>query len=204
IIQNAEGINGGIALQNRGGGMYLDGSSPTVLNCQFNNNFSSVGGAIYALNSHASFVNCVVYENVADVGGALYNRSSNTSFTNCTFSNNLSFNFTGIFVSFTPSPTFSNCIIWANDGGLTQQQGANSTVNYSILDEVFPGTGNIIEDPLFVDPANDNFRLQASSCAIDNGLDSAVPAGVTTDLDGNPRFYNGGQVDIGAYEFQGP
>jgi hypothetical protein len=82
------------------------------------------------------------------------------------------------------------------------------------------GGGNIAGDPLFVDAdgadntpgtADDNLRLQLTSPAIDAGKNAAVPPGVTTDLDGNPRFVdipsvpNTGSgtppiVDMGAYE----
>ena len=63
-------------------------------------------------------------------------------------------------------------------------------------------------DPLFVQPINPasaptstgNLRLQVGSPAIDMGLDSALPATVTTDLDGNERISDG-KVDLGAYEF---
>ena len=54
-----------------------------------------------------------------------------------------------------------------------------------------------------MDAANGNIRLQPCSPAINAGDNSAVPAGITTDLDGNPRFYNNGTVDMGAYEYQG-
>jgi hypothetical protein len=63
--------------------------------------------------------------------------------------------------------------------------------------------------------ANGNLRLQLTSPAIDAGKNAAVPTGVTTDLDNNPRFVNiptvpdtgnGAPpiVDIGAYEVQAP
>lgn len=62
---------------------------------------------------------------------------------------------------------------------------------------------------------DDNLRLSAGSPCIDAGDNNEVPSGVTTDLDGNPRFIddpditdtgNGTPpiVDMGAYEFQVP
>jgi hypothetical protein len=77
------------------------------------------------------------------------------------------------------------------------------------------GVGNIDVDPLFVDPDNGDLHLSPGSPCIDAGDNTAVPAGITTDLDGNPRFVddpNTGDtgnpdgvnpiVDMGAYEFQ--
>lgn len=55
---------------------------------------------------------------------------------------------------------------------------------------------NRIDDPLFIDPANGNYRLRAGSPAIDAGLD----AGITVDLDGATRPIGNG-FDIGAFEF---
>ncbi len=50
-------------------------------------------------------------------------------------------------------------------------------------------------DPRFADPAVDNYRIRASSIA----LDAAIDAGVTNDLDGNMRPQGAG-FDVGAYE----
>ncbi|MEJ2560676.1 MAG: choice-of-anchor Q domain-containing protein, partial [Anaerolineae bacterium] len=56
------------------------------------------------------------------------------------------------------------------------------------------------ENPKFEDAAND-LRLKEGSPAIDAGDKAAVPARVTTDLDGKPRFVCE-TVDMGAYEYQ--
>ena len=82
------------------------------------------------------------------------------------------------------------------------------TATYSDIQGGWSGTGNLDADPLFVDAdgaddvagtADDNLRLQPGSPAIDAGNNAAVPAGVTTDLDGAPRIFNS-VVDMGAYE----
>jgi hypothetical protein len=53
-----------------------------------------------------------------------------------------------------------------------------------------------------VDAAGGNLRVNPSSLVINAGNNSAVPSGVTVDLDGNPRI-SSVTVDMGAYEFQG-
>src|SRR6185369_5721691 len=58
---------------------------------------------------------------------------------------------------------------------------------------------NWIGDPLFVDQAFGNLRLQSNSPCINAGLNTFAPAG--PDLDDNPRTV-GGTVDMGAYEYQ--
>jgi hypothetical protein len=65
--------------------------------------------------------------------------------------------------------------------------------------------GNVFTDPQFVSAANGNYRLLASSPAIDTGDDLFAP---TDDLDGFYRPYDGDSdtiliSDIGAYEFPG-
>ena len=68
--------------------------------------------------------------------------------------------------------------------------------------------------PLFVDPDNGDFRLQAGSPCIDAGHNWDIAGIADTDLDGNPRFaadkidFDPGcgipvVVDMGAYEYQG-
>jgi hypothetical protein len=63
------------------------------------------------------------------------------------------------------------------------------------------GAGNFSNEPLFVDLAGGDLRLQMGSPCINAG-NNAYAVG-TTDLDGNPRIV-GGTVDVGAYEWQGP
>ena len=66
---------------------------------------------------------------------------------------------------------------------------------------------------MFVNPGSGDYRLMAGSPCIDVADSSAVPKGITIDLDGNPRFIEDPKtpdtglapcpiVDIGAYEFQ--
>lgn len=58
-------------------------------------------------------------------------------------------------------------------------------------------------DPLFVDPASGDFRLQACSPLVNAGNNAYLSTGNSADLAGRPRI-RGGTVDIGAFETQGP
>jgi len=65
---------------------------------------------------------------------------------------------------------------------------------------VSAASGSIASDPMFVDPANLNFRLTPGSPCVDSGLSVT---GVSTDRDGIGRP-QGGTPDMGAYEAHTP
>ena len=91
--------------------------------------------------------------------------------------------------------------IFANNTNDWYVEGSH-VVTHSLFDGSFPfgvtGNNNITGDPQFVDAANDDYRLQSTSSAINVG-DNTVSGLPNEDLDGNPRFFDS-TVDIGAYE----
>ena len=77
----------------------------------------------------------------------------------------------------------------------------NSMANYS---GVPPGTNDISADPLFVNPANNDYHLRGSSPAVDAGTNEGAPP---TDFEDDPRPLDGNLdgvdvVDMGADEFK--
>lgn len=176
-----------------GGALYNDGSSPTVVNAVFSaNQATNVGGAI--LNQNASnlhLVNATLHANGAVIrGGGLYNLGS--------------------------QPTLINVILWGNTAPQQAQVSdditATTTITTSLVQGGWSGVGIIDADPRFVDAdgvdnisgtADDDLRLQSTSPALNVGANAALPGGVTTDLNGQPRIVQG-VVDLGAYEFQLP
>ena len=156
------------------------------------------------LNDHSSptLVNVTFTANSAECGGGMYNRES--------------------------SPTLANAILWGDSAATGAEiHNNNSTPNISYSDIQGcggsgggwdptcgnDGGGNTDTDPLFVDAVAGNLHLRPTSPAIDAGNNDAVPSGVVTDLDGNPRFVDIPTVpdtgygtppivDMGAYEAQ--
>ncbi len=61
-------------------------------------------------------------------------------------------------------PFIHNCIFWYNSESDIEDAGAF----HSCIERVVSGTGNISEDPLFVDPYNDNYFLQSQAGRISN------------------------------------
>ncbi|MCP4677273.1 MAG: hypothetical protein GY854_17515 [Deltaproteobacteria bacterium] len=182
--------------------------------------------------SSPALTNCVFQFNSAHYGGGMYNEGSSSGndtyaspkLTNCTLKSNSAKNEGGgMYNSRYSTPALTNCILWANtapDG--PQMENINAVdsvpvVRYSDVEghcwsipgnDCGFGSTNIAEDPLFV---LGTLRLSNSSPVIDVGLDSAIPSGITTDLNGDPRIVDisgapsggddGSFVDMGAYEY---
>jgi hypothetical protein len=109
-----------------------------------------------------------------------------------------------------------NSILWDNIGVLVNyRRYGGINIRYSVVPGR-TGNGNVDADPLFVDVANGDYRLQPGSPAIDTGMNPAdyswLRVTVTDDIDDNPRPLDGDgagagttgdgtDFDIGAYEF---
>jgi len=212
-----------------GGGLHTYiGTQATLTGVTFVNNQAlgnypnGLGGGIVNWGSSTVLANVLFRGNTAGLwGGGLSNYSTSTvSLTNATFYANLASgegaggldNDTGA------TATVSNNLFWENSGSQVYNAGDSLTISYSLIQGGCQGDAtcnNLIPgnpDPLFVDAAGGNLRLQAGSPAIDAGNNTAPGlAGITTDLDGRPRFFenpgaaNSGAgsspiVDMGAYE----
>jgi hypothetical protein len=186
-------------------------------------NVSTTGG-----NTSPSLTNVLVSGNLASaLGGGILNAATapgvvNPSLINATFSGNRAGNGAGM-ANIGSNPTIRNAIVWnnrqGNDVSSILNDSATPNVAHSLVEGCNPGGawtgacgadgGNNLSDadPRFqtpVDPATaptdaGTLRLEADSPAINVGNNAALPVGVTTDLDGNPRISNG-TVDLGVYE----
>ncbi|HHT03498.1 MAG TPA: hypothetical protein GX005_04160, partial [Bacteroidales bacterium] len=186
-----------------GGALFLSNASPLIRNVWIRNNFAiSGGGAVYGqVLSSALFGNVLFTNNRTNIyGGAVYTLYSDMEFHNCLFSKNYSSKTGGAIYC----NAFSNCILtnsiaWEN-GAKTDSQNFNRiSAESSIIEGGYPGVGNIDSNPLFVDSDHDDYRLSASSPALNAGNVSILPEWLTCDLIGKPRVTND-KLNIGLYE----
>ncbi|MFH1740497.1 MAG: right-handed parallel beta-helix repeat-containing protein [bacterium] len=99
-----------------------------------------------------------------------------------------------------------NCILFGNENEkYMRSYDYKIQASHTLIDQDFPwdrplpGEGNIVADPMFVDPENGDYRLQRGSPAVDSGSPVIT---VTDDFDGTVRPQGNG-FDMGAYEFVG-
>jgi hypothetical protein len=174
-----------------GGGTY----SAALTNCTLMNNYARVtgGGA-----SWGSLIGCLVAGNSALQGGG----AAVDLVENCTIVGNSAPSDGGVGGGLgggVLGGTVVNSIIVQNTDTFGAPNYDEATLSYCCTAPDPGGTGNITDDPAFVDEAGGNYRLQFDSPCINSGTNAFV--GSSVDLDGNPRIVDG-TVDMGAYEHQ--
>ncbi len=200
-------FTGNYANISSGGGMHSISSGPlpnvyTLINVSFRGNYArSFGGGLSSQSSAtATLSNCIFANNRSNSqGGGMYNGNCSPELTNCSFSGNTARDAGGGIHNFSNAhPMLKNCILWENS---SEVAGDSPKISFSIIKGGFEGTGNFDTDPLFVDAASGDLRLQLCSPAIDAGTETVDMT--QKDLDGNVRFV-GHTIDMGAYEHQQP
>lgn len=207
------------ANQSGRGALCVQESSARFVGCQITSNFGTSPAACYTEGAQLSFENCLYLHNHSpdkDIGtgqakwtwgsfawpppdGEIYHAESSVDYINCTFYDN---NPGGIRYE-KSSVMVTNCIAFDTPHQDLFRPRFSINLGGNTRD------GNIVGDPLFVDPEAGNFRLRPFSPCIDTG----IGVGIAEDIDGNSRpvdipglGFDGPGVgfDMGAYEFQLP
>ena len=213
-----------------GGGMLnIYSSDPVLTNVTFYGNQADKGGGMFnSQDSNPTLVNSVFSRNWATEGGGIYNEyDSGPRLTNVTFAGNDAAMAGGMY-NYESDPILNNAIFWDIP---TIEIYSDIDTKLTIYNSDIKGgcpTGAICDQVINLDPQfiripspvwgsgevdNGDLRLQLTSPAIDAGTNVAVPAGITTDLLGLPRFVDilsvldtglgtPPIVDMGAYEVQ--
>jgi parallel beta-helix repeat protein len=192
-----------------------DHSSPIVTHNLMLRNSAWKGGGVHSeYYAYPTISNNIIAGNSASWagGGICVNGCSGPIITNNTLWGNSAPDGAGIGLD---SPWYSsnevwitNCILW--DSGVEIWNNDASTVHATFNDVSggVAGAGNINNDPMLADPANDDFHLLPASPCIDKGLNSAGGM-VYQDFDGDPRVCDGdgngvARVDMGSDEYLPP
>ena len=200
---------------NGGGGVSCVDSSLTMRRCIVTGNTALSSGQFESVSGGLSIggigvvrlENCLVYGNRADRGDQIVTVSQEVPaiFQNCTvLSEEGQVRWTDL------PPVFRSTVLWGAPNILFRTIGSEGDpdVSYSCVEGEHAGTGNISDDPLFVDEAGKDFHLQVDSPC----LDTADTEGPSDDLDRKTRPLDVPGVgregddafDMGVYEFQPP
>jgi len=102
-----------------GSGMYNTSSSPVVTNCTFSGNSTTGGGGggMYNESSNPMITNCTLLKNIGGIGGGIYNKNSSPTLVNSTFSENTALGTAGGIYNKDSNPTIINCTFSENSAG---------------------------------------------------------------------------------------
>jgi hypothetical protein len=208
-------VSGNTIANNSGGGVYLGRSNATVSGNVIRTNIATdgVGGGLYLnLDSDATLINNVVTDNQASVSGSgLSIRGSSPRLLHNTIARNTGGDGSGVHITNNSAAELINTVLVGHRIGIyatldstadleTTLWGSGTWANTT--DRSGPGTithsADQMGDPAFVNPDAGDYHIGPGSAALDAGAD----AGVSTDIDGDPRPIGPG-YDLGADEWPG-
>lgn len=217
-----------------GGGVTIwDNSSANLIHCaMMSNTAQKCGSGVYVGRASATLTNCVIALNMGASwgGGGVMCSYPDTSLTitNCTIWGNsagsLYWGGGGVLCR-QASATVTNSIIWGNTAPKgreisVQDAASRLTITYSNVGggqagvsvesgcTLDWGMGNIDADPLFADPANDDYHLRSQAgrwapnsqtWIQDDVMSPCIDAGDPMSPIGLEPFPSGGFVNMGAY-----
>jgi len=225
LISNTVRANGAT----RGGGLYVASNSIVTLTSNtiagnvvydacgtWCESPKGTGGGLHLSDSTATLANNVIADNRVEVaGGGLYVERSAIRLLHSTIARNGGGDGSGVYITGTSdlssSVVMTNTILVSHTVGITVAAGNTATLTATLWGTgtwvnqadwggegaIFTGTINLWGDPDFVDPDMGDYHIGPDSAARDAG----VAAGVTSDMDGDPRPI-GTRYDIGADEFR--
>ncbi|TWT45447.1 hypothetical protein RAS1_18720 [Phycisphaerae bacterium RAS1] len=200
-----------------GGGLYLEGLTPAILNCKFFANRAVGGSLCCGMNSFGAGIlngyftepiiaGCAFVGNVGDIGGAIANFNFVVAqIANCTMIGNQAAVGPAVSSAGPNTTAISNSIVTSHAPAALAGPGLD--VRYSCVPGGFAGDGNIDAVPVFFEapaPGSDgawdsadffgDLRLRPGSACIDAGSNALTPTMLTHDLNGAERFID----DVGA------
>lgn len=228
------GFYGNTTNGGRGGGLHKSYNTPLVItHAVFKGNLARSGGGLYD-GGGISLTNALFASNKAvdpndpedAYGSAIYSLGTDI-FTNITVSGNYSDGYGGSINA--DNGVIRNSIFFGN--GSVDGNPNSSCYRCQVSNSIIGGTsggwsgagvnagGNLDVDPRFANPkpwsmaptTAGDYTLLSCSPAINTGSNTYYAVGqspaldaITQDVGFNPRFYSGGTIDMGAFEYQGP
>ena len=214
-----------------GGGAqcYLD-SSLTMTDCLIADNYSGCegGGVFCSSTASVTVTNCVIVGNTARWGGGLagWASTSTTTVSNCTiWMNSANITGGGVGCHDGASATVTNSIVWGNispkgneiyleqaptECGVTYSNVASGQAGVTVEGgcTLNWGEGNIVADPCFADPENNDYHLKSQAGRWEPATQAWMRDDVTSpcidagdpDSDGSGETWPyGGRINMGAY-----
>ena len=188
-----------------GGGIYCTDGNLLISECTITKNSAIVGGGLECSgkDTHICLINCMIFENNAESrgGGLASYQYSSVDVIHCVIWNNTAVTEGGGIGIINSTADIVNSILWNNVPDQIYNFLSMIDVSYSNIEGGWEGFHNIDKSPCFISPETGDFHLDISSPCIN----TAVDAGVETDIEGDPRPIGGG-YDMGADEafLEGP